>query len=97
MGISRVACFAANAQGNIERDDHVDFESDQFRREFRKTFRPPFGGAKLECKILSFHVAKLTQSFAEFLRERLGVCDPQVDCAYSGHLGSLRQHREGPQ
>ena len=84
------------ARGDVERHDHVDLEPDQLGRELRKSIQLSFRGAKLECNVLPFHIAKFTQSFPKLLLERLRVCGSDVERAYSSHLGLLRARRERP-
>src|SRR5439155_21430026 len=56
------------------------------------SFRRP----KLERNILPLHITKLTQSFPQFMLERLRVCEAYVECAYSSQLGLLRAAYDRP-
>jgi hypothetical protein len=58
IGISSVACFGGQRARHVERPDHIDFEPDKFGREFRKLISLSFGGAKLECDVLSFDITQ---------------------------------------
>ena len=55
-----------------------------------------FRGAKLECSVLTFHVAKFAQSFAKFCLEKVRVCGRNVEHAYSSQLGLLRSSGKRP-
>ena len=59
--------------GDVERHDHIDLKPDQLGRKLGKSIQLSFRGAKLECNVLPFHIAKFTQSFPEFLFEQLRV------------------------
>src|SRR5262245_17623407 len=75
---------------------HIVLELDQVDRERRNTIHVSFCRAKLECNVLSFHVAKFTQPFPEFLLERLCVCQSLVEGAYSNQFGLLGARRARP-
>src|SRR6266542_1851341 len=82
--------------GDIERHNHIDLKSDQFGSKFGKSIQLSFPGAKLECNVLPFNMAKFTQSFPEFLFERLRVREAYVEHTYSSHLGLLPARRNRP-
>jgi hypothetical protein len=63
--MSRVACFAANAD--------VDLEADQFGGLFQLDIGLAGSRAYLEAKIVALDVACVAQALAECLKERLGV------------------------
>ena len=76
-------------------DEDVDLEPDKSAASSGSRSSFPCG-AKLESNGMPLHIAKLLQSFPEFLLERLGVRGSYVECAYSSHLGLLRPRRERP-
>ena len=47
----------------------LDQKSDKFGGKLRKSIELSFRRAKFECGVLSLHIAKFTQSFAELLLE----------------------------
>jgi hypothetical protein len=66
---------------DIERHNHIDLKSDQFGGKFGKSIQLSFPRAKLECNVLPFNMAKFTQSFPEFLFERLRIREAERDDA----------------
>src|SRR5207302_11435393 len=82
--------------GDVERHDHIDLESDQLASKLGKTIQLSFRRTKLKCNVLPLYKTKFTQSFPEFLLERLRICEADVERAYSSHSGLLRPRGERP-
>jgi len=64
IGIVPMACLAARV-GFPRGNDAVDLETNQLRREIRKSIYLPFCRPVLDSDVFLFHVTKLPQSLAK--------------------------------
>jgi len=71
-GISRVACFAASAQGTYSATitSTLSLTSSDTRSEADPTFLPPI---EIQTQCFPFYIAEFAQPIAEFILEQLGV------------------------
>jgi hypothetical protein len=82
--------------GRVGRNDDVDLQPNQLRRQIGQTIGTSLCRTKLEGEIAAFDVAEFAQSFAELLAERFRIRSRQDERSDPRQSALLHARRERP-
>src|SRR5262249_20068280 len=82
--------------GRVGRNDDVDLQPNQLRRQIGQTIGTSLCRTKLEGEIAAFDVAEFAQSFAQLLAERFRIRSRQDERSDPRRSALLRARRERP-